>query len=203
MQSEIHLACALSFLHGYKYFILKWKFNANNFTMENAAVFVFLYDKPYAIHIRFLWKYNSVCKCKSYVFFKCSKIFVRSPKDFSQSFGHDTSTYENYNFCKKKISFSNFLCWSQGEFICVFVLSRGGYIAQWHRSTQVVQHSRDGQSAEQRQPPHQQTDGWGGAWKAPGTLQWKVGPENVSHLIPSERCLLRNFTWAWRIFTQF
>lgn len=102
MQSEIHLACALSFLHGYKYFILKWKFNANNFTMENAAVFVFLYDKPYAIHIRFLWKYNSVCKCKSYVFFKCSKIFVRSPKDFSQSFGHETSTYENYNFCKKK-----------------------------------------------------------------------------------------------------
>lgn len=106
-------------------------------------------------------------------------------------------------FVKKKISFSNFLCWSQGEFICVFVLSRGGYIAQWHRSTQVVQHSRDGQSAEQRQPPHQQTDGRGGAWKAPGTLQWKVGPENVSHLIPSERCLLRNFTWAWRIFTQF
>lgn len=132
-----------------------------------------------------------------------SKIFVCSPKEFSHSLGHDTSTYENYNFCKKKISFSNFLCWSQGEFICVFVLSRGGYIAQWHRSTQVVQHSWDGQSAEQRQPPHQQTDGRGGAWKAPGALQWKVGPENVSHLIPSERCLLRNFTWAWRIFTQF
>lgn len=108
MQSEIHLACALSFLHGYKYFILKWKFNANNFTMENAAVFVFLYDEPYAIHIWFLWKYDSVCKCKSYVFFKCSKIFVRSPKDFSQSFGHDTSTYENYNFCKKKFHFQIF-----------------------------------------------------------------------------------------------
>lgn len=74
--------------------------------------------------------------------------------------------------------FLNFLYWSQGAFICVFVISRGGYIAQWHRSTQVVQHSRDGQSAERWQPPHQQTDGRGGARKAPGTLQWKVGPEN-------------------------
>lgn len=91
-------------------------------------------------------------------------------------------------FCKKKkkkkstIFNKGFLCWSQGAFIwhCVFVLSRGGYIAQWHRSTQVVQHSWDGQSAERR-PPHQQTDGrGGGAGKAPGTLQWKVGPENVS-----------------------
>lgn len=33
-------------------------------------------------------------------------------------------------FVKKKNSFSNFLCWSQGEFICVFVLSRGRYITQ-------------------------------------------------------------------------
>lgn len=31
-----------------------------------------------------------------------SKIFVCSPKEFSHSLGHDTSTYENYNFCKKK-----------------------------------------------------------------------------------------------------
>lgn len=91
---------------------------------------------------------------------------------------------------------------------CVFVLSRGGYIAQWHRSTQVVQHSWDGQSAERR-PPHQQTDGRGGAGKAPGTLQWKVA-QRMSHslrliwFLQSERyCLVRNVTWAWIIFTQF
>lgn len=126
-----------------------------------------------------------------------SKIFVCSPKEFSHSLGHDTSTYENYNFCKKKFHFQIFFAGLK-ENSCVFVLSRGGYIAQWHRSTQVVQHSWDGQSAEQRQPPHQQTDGRGGARKAPGALQWKVCPENISL-----RCLLRNVTWAWRIFTQF
>lgn len=50
--------------------------------MENVVVFVFLYDKFYVIYIRFFWKYNSVCKCKSYVFFKCLKIFVCLFKDF-------------------------------------------------------------------------------------------------------------------------
>lgn len=37
-----------------------------------------------------------------------SKIFVCSPKEFSHSLGHDTSTYENYNFCKKKFHFQIF-----------------------------------------------------------------------------------------------
>lgn len=37
-----------------------------------------------------------------------SKIFVCSPKEFSHSIGHDTSTYENYNFCKKKFHFQIF-----------------------------------------------------------------------------------------------
>lgn len=69
--------------------------------MENAAVFVFLYDKPYAIHIRFLVSVNV-----KVMYF--SKIFVCSPKEFSHSLGHDTSTYENYNFCKKKFHFQIF-----------------------------------------------------------------------------------------------
>lgn len=37
-----------------------------------------------------------------------SKIFVCSPKEFSHSLGHDTSSYENYNFCKKKFHFQIF-----------------------------------------------------------------------------------------------
>lgn len=37
-----------------------------------------------------------------------SKIFVCSPNEFSHSLGHDTSTYENYNFCKKKFHFQIF-----------------------------------------------------------------------------------------------
>lgn len=108
--------------------------------------------------------------------------FVCSPEEFSHTIWSWHQYIWKLHFCKKKnFSFLNFLCWSQGAFICVFVLSRGRYITQWHRSTQVVQHSRDGQSAVRRQPPHQQTDGRGGARKAPGALQWKVGPENVSH----------------------
>lgn len=65
-----------------------------------------------------------------------SKIFVCSPKEFSHSLGHDTSTYENYNFCKKKISFSNFLCWSQGEFMCICSFQRRIYrpMTQVHTS---------------------------------------------------------------------
>lgn len=104
MQSKIHVdqACAISFLHAYKYFLLKWKFNANNFIMEKAAMFVFLYDKPYAIHI--FWKYKSVCTCKSYVpgIFQMFKFLFAHLRSFHTLFGHDTITYENYIFVKKK-----------------------------------------------------------------------------------------------------
>lgn len=123
MQSKIHLACAVSFLHVYKYFVWKEKFNANKlwkrqpclyFCMINLMQYTSFESIKVSVHVKVMY-------------FSNVQIFVCSPKEFS----HTIWSWHHYiwklHFCKKKIFFKFSLLVSRSIHMCICYFQRRIY----------------------------------------------------------------------------